>query len=104
MQQSVWRAGFGATLVRVLIMVALAGAPGVGPGVAWGQSAEPADPVCAADCAARGYEGEHCARVCELPDASGAPLPANAFAAASASLKPLLPMTSKPPASKKFLA
>jgi hypothetical protein len=76
MQQSVWCAGFGATLVRALILVVLAGAAGVGPGVAWGQSAEPADPVCAADCTARGYEGEHCARVCELPDASGPPLPA----------------------------
>ena len=76
MQQSVGRAGFGATLVRALILVVLAGAPGLWAGAAWGQSAEPADLVCAANCTARGYEGEHCARVCELPDASGPPLPA----------------------------
>jgi len=64
-------------LARAMVVIVLTGASGAGAGLAWGQSTEEqADKVCAADCTARGYEAEYCARVCEQPDASRPPLPA----------------------------
>lgn len=73
MQQAELRVGGGAALVRALILVLLAGVPGVWPGEAHGQSAELRAAECAVDCTARGYEGEYCARVCEVADFSRRP-------------------------------
>ncbi|MBM5812443.1 MAG: hypothetical protein FJ191_10840 [Gammaproteobacteria bacterium] len=70
MQRTVRSVRGGAVLVRVLILLVLAEVPGVWAGVAHGRSAEATDPVCAADCTARSYEGEYRARVCEAPDFS----------------------------------
>lgn len=62
-----------APLARVVFVISFAVALGGVLGAAYGQSAETVDQACAADCTARGYEGEYCGRVCDLSDVSRAP-------------------------------
>lgn len=58
--------------VAAIMLAAFLGAAG-GVTLAYAQSGERIDEACASDCAARGYDGEYCGKVCDVSDVVRAP-------------------------------